>query len=303
MRVAVHCFEPCAGTGQALAKALGLPFELVSTHRFPDGELLVTVPDGKPDVVIAHLSLDRPNEKIIELALAAEAWRRQGARRLVLVAPYLAYMRQDQAFEFGQAISQKAIARLLGGLFDRIVTVDPHLHRTHRLADIFESIRADGITAAPALGDWLRARGGASSLLLLGPDEESTPLVQATAKRCGAGWLTFLKSRQGDTDVDLTVKSPEALKDRRVVIVDDICSSGATLAATARKALELGARNVRALVVHALLDDRAAANLREAGISELVSTDAVPHPTNSIALAPLLASALADEVRADLVHA
>lgn len=291
----MHGFETAGEAGPALAGALGAPFGLVRTHRFPDDELMVTVPET-PDTVIAFLSLDRPNQKLVQLVLAAEAWRRLGARRLVLAAPYLAYMRQDLAFEAGQAISQKAVAGLLAGLFDRVVTVNAHLHRTHSLSDIFGSTPADDLSAAGALGDWLSWRGGASELLLLGPDEESEPLVRATAERCGAAWTTLRKTRRGDEEVELSVDDPGRLKDRAVVLVDDICSSGATLAPAARRALTLGARDVRALVVHALFDRAAAAELQAAGVRQVVSTDSASHPTNEIALAPVLARALANEI-------
>jgi ribose-phosphate pyrophosphokinase len=296
MSAAIHGFEGGEAAGSALAEALGIPFGLVGTHRFPDGELLVTTPETPADVVIALLSLDRPNDKLIELALAAEAWRRQGVRRLVLAAPYLAYMRQDRAFAPGQAISQKAIGRLLGGLFDRIVTVDTHLHRTHSLAEVFGPTPADDLTAAVPIGDWLAAHHHAHDLLLLGPDEESRPLVEAAARQCGAPWLTFEKTRKGDAEVELKVPCPHQLQGRDIVLVDDIGSSGATLAAAARKALELGARQVRAVVVHALFDAQEDADLRRAGIGEIVSTDSVPHPTNAIPLSPLLAKALRTEV-------
>jgi ribose-phosphate pyrophosphokinase len=294
---AVHGFEGSEVKGRALAEALGIPFGLVATHRFPDGELLVTVPERAPEAVIVFLSLDRPNEKLIELTLAAEAWRRQGVRRLVLAAPYLAYMRQDRAFAPGQAISQRAIGRALAGLFDRIVTVDAHLHRTHSLAEVFGPVWADDLTAAGPIGDWLEAHEEAHDILLLGPDEESRPLVEATARSCGAAWLTFEKTRKGDADVELQVPCPHQLAGRDIVLIDDIASSGATLAAAARAARRLGARRVRAVVVHALLDSEAAAELERAGIVELVSTDSVTHPTNAIPLAPLLAGTLTDEVR------
>jgi ribose-phosphate pyrophosphokinase len=297
MSIAVHGFEPCEASARALAEALGVPFGLVAAHRFPDGELLVTAPEGAPEVVIAHLSLDRPNDKLVELALAAEAWRRQGVRRLVLAAPYLAYMRQDRAFAPGQAISQRAIGRLLAGLFDRIVTVDAHLHRTHSLAEVFGATEADDLTAAGPIGDWLKAQDDLSHAILVGPDEESEPLVRAAAGRCGAPWLILEKTRKGDADVELEVPSTRLLQGRDVVLVDDIVSSGATLAAAARAALQRGAGRVWAVVVHALLGDEAAAELSQAGIARLVSTDSVAHPTNAIPLAPLLAEALAQEVR------
>ena len=295
MSAAVHAFPEEEAAARALADALGAPCAPVLTHRFPDGELLVTV-EEPPRTVIVYRSLDRPNDKLVELVLAAEAWRRLGVRRLVLAAPYLAYMRQDRAFTPGQAISQRAVAKLLEGLFDRLVTVNAHLHRTHRLADIFGRMPAEDLSAAGAIAEWLSTEASPAETLVVGPDEEASPLVGDVAARFGAPWTTFIKHRHGDVAVGLKIAKPNLIRGRKIVIVDDICSSGATLAAAAQELESAGAREVRAVVVHALHDAQTAARLAAGGLERIVSTDSVPHPTNRIALAPLLARALADEV-------
>ena len=85
-----------------LAAALEMPWELVSSHRFPDGEVKLKLPADLPERVIVCRSLDRPNEKLVELLLTARAAREQGVKQLTLVAPYLCYMRQDKAFRPGE---------------------------------------------------------------------------------------------------------------------------------------------------------------------------------------------------------
>jgi ribose-phosphate pyrophosphokinase len=294
LSVQVHAFAEGEAAGRALAEALGVPFGLVCSHRFPDGEVLPTAP-APAATLLVYRSLDAPNDKLVELVLACEAWRRMGAQRLVLVAPYLAYMRQDKAFEAGQAISQRAIAGLIARYFDRIVTVNPHLHRTRALGEVFGETSAQALDAGASIGDWLKDEG-VEGALLMGPDEESGPLVQAAAGRLGASWTVLAKTRRGDRSVELGPLNPEPLRGRRVVLVDDICSSGTTLMEAARSLLRVGAREVRAVVVHALFDEAAEARLKAAGISEIVSTDSVSHPTNRIRLAPLLAGALAGEL-------
>lgn len=295
MNAAVHGFGEGEVPARAVAEELDLPFALARTHRFPDGELMVTV-ETPPETVIVYQSLDRPNDKLVELMLAAEAWRRLGAQRLVLVAPYLAYMRQDRAFTPGQAISQRAVARLLSGLFDRLVTVSTHLHRTRALPEIFGDMRAENLSAGGVIGKWLCGQMAPGDILLVGPDEESSPLVKDVADRCGAPWTTFVKQRQGDASVRMQIARPDIVRDRSIVLVDDICSSGATLMTAARELLGAGAREASAVVVHALYDGRTAGELEACGLAHIVSTDSTPHPTNRIALAPLLARALADEV-------
>lgn len=293
--VAVHAFPGPARQAQALAEALDAPFAQVELHRFPDGEILPTVP-APSQTVIVYASLDQPNEKLIALCLAAEAWRRLGVRRLVLVAPYLAYMRQDAAFAPGQAISQRAVGGLLSERFDRLVTVDAHLHRTRELGAVVPGIEAENLDAAPLIGDWLAARGVDPRTMILGPDEESAPLVQAMAGRLGLGWRCFSKTRLGDREVRLALAGADDLKGRPVVIVDDIVSTGRTLIAAIGKAREHGASTARVALVHALFDQSVLQAMVAAGADEVVSTDSVPHPTNAIPLAALLAAALASEL-------
>jgi ribose-phosphate pyrophosphokinase len=105
----------------------------IESHRFPDGEIKLRLPESLPAQVVILRTLNNPNEKLIELLLAAQTARDLGARNLTLVAPYLSYMRQDVAFHPGEAISQRIVGRFLAGLFDAVITVDPHLHRVATL--------------------------------------------------------------------------------------------------------------------------------------------------------------------------
>lgn len=296
MSIAVHGFSDGEASALALARTLDVPFGLVKTHEFPDGEVLPTVPEPASTVIVLR-SLDRPNAKLVELVLAAEAWRRLGVRRLVLVAPYLAYMRQDATFHAGQAVSQRAVAALLGQHFDRIVTVNAHLHRTPDIAELFPDTPAQNLSAAGPIADWLAAAAWLGPEgLIIGPDEESLPLVQAVAGRLGLPFHVFAKLRTDDRTVELKLATPDGLHGRPAVILDDICSTGATLIAAIRRARSEGATDVRVAVVHALFDETTLARLRVAGASQIASTDSVRHPTNAIALNGLLAEALASEV-------
>ena len=108
--------------------------------------------------------------------------RRGGAERLVLVAPYLCYMRQDAAFHDGEAISQKVVGRLLAQAVDRVVTVDAHLHRTKNIRRCLSGHRGDDLSAMPAVAEALRAGTLDPRTVVVGPDEESRPLGE---RACG----------------------------------------------------------------------------------------------------------------------
>ncbi|WP_157263560.1 ribose-phosphate diphosphokinase [Azohydromonas aeria] len=281
-------FDDEAPLAQALAQALGAPLAFVQRHQFPDGELRLRLPESLPPRVLMLRGLQRPNEKLLELALCAPAARELGARELVLLAPYLAYMRQDMAFTPGEVVSQRHVAALLGGLFDAVLTVDPHLHRVHSMEELFPGRRALALSAAPLLGEWVA--GQLDRPILIGPDEEAAQWVQAAAAARGLEHGIGRKHRLGDREVILELP-PFEFGARAVVLLDDVASTGQTLIAAATQALARGAASVDVAVTHALFVGDALAQLHEAGVRHVWSTDAVPHPSNVVSVAPLLAQA------------
>lgn len=285
----LHAFPDSLVFARKLGSALGWPLERIALHHFPDWESLVRVRATPGAAAIVVRSLDDPNAKLVELLLAADALRRAGASSLTLVAPYLAYMRQDCVFTPGEPVSQRVVGALLGGAFDQVLTVEAHLHRVSALGEVFPC-RAESLPAAPALADWLRKR--VAGALLVGPDEESEPWVQSLAALAGLPFRIGTKRRRGDAEVELSLP-PLPAGASRAVLVDDIASTGATLAAGARALRDVGVASVDALVVHAVFAAGSLAALREAGIAHIVSTDTIPHPTNEVGVAPLLAAALA----------
>lgn len=292
MSSAVHAFPEDAGPAGRLAHALGVPMREIALHRFPDGEALPKV-GAASGTAILYRGLAHPDEKLMPLLLAADALRRGGVRRLVLAAPYMPYLRQDKVFEPGQPLSRDVIGRLLGPAFDRILTVEPHLHRTHDLGPVFAGAAVTVLSAAEPLA---AAIGPAGAPLIVGPDSESEAWAARVAGALGADCVVFEKTRLGDRQVSLSVRGEVA--GRRCVLVDDIASSGGTLEAAIAALAARGAGDIEAAVVHALLDSAAEARLRAAGAARIVSTDSCDHPTNAIPLAGLIAGALQDEVRA-----
>lgn len=272
---------------QSLAEHLHCTATTLEAHRFPDGETVVRLPtDVAAQRVLLVAHLDRPDEKTLPLLFAADAARELGAGELGLVVPYLPYMRQDARFRPGEAITSRTYARLLSSTFDFLVTVDPHLHRWPSLDAIY-SIRSVVVPAAPAMADWI-ARN-VERPILVGPDSESEQWVADVARRIGAPWTVMRKERRGDRDVTVTPSQSIDPAGRSPVLLDDIVSSGHTIAAAAEVLQGAGWGQPLCVAVHALLDDAAADLLRRAGVSRIVSCDSVPHASNCIALAPLLA--------------
>jgi ribose-phosphate pyrophosphokinase len=289
---ALYAFSDHAALGRRLARRLRWSFREVKVHAFPDGESLVRLagrPHAGPAVLLR--SLDDPNRKLVECILAAETLRERGASPVVLVAPYLGYMRQDAAFHAGEAVSQRIVAGLLGGYFDRLYTVDAHLHRTPDLQSLFPIV-ARNLTSAPLIA---RRIPSGPDVVVAGPDAESEQWVRAVARQAGLPYVVGHKLRLGDRSVRLRFGSEVALRGKRIVLVDDIVSSGHTALAAARALRERRPAAISLYAVHALFADGIAATLRRA-CTEVVATNSVPHAASDIDLAPLLADALrADE--------
>lgn len=282
-------FDDEADAALRLADLAGLTPCVIDRHRFPDGELKLRLPPALTGSVVLLRTLAQPNEKLIELLLAARTARALGARHLTLVAPYLAYMRQDIAFLPGEAVSQRIVGQFLASLFDAVITVDPHLHRIAALEQAVPVRQAIVLSGAPLLGDWIAQRR--PHPFLIGPDGESAQWVAQAAARHGLDHAVCQKLRHGDKHVDIELPSVN-VQGRAVVLLDDVASSGRTVARAAQLLRAAGAASVDVAVTHALFAGDALQVIRDAGVAEVWSTDCIAHPSNVVSMAPAIAQAL-----------
>jgi len=283
------CFEDEREIAERIASGAHLDLAVVERHRFPDGEIKLRLPAVLPERLIILRTLNDPNEKLIELLLLAQTARLQGASHLTLVAPYLAYMRQDMAFLPGEAISQRIVGRFLADLFDALITVDPHLHRVATLQEAVPVANAIVLSGAALLSDLIATRR--RQPLLLGPDEESAQWVALAAARHGLDSAVCRKVRHGDRAVEVALPDV-AVAGRQVVLLDDVASTGHTVARAARLLLAAGAASVDVAVTHALFVGDALPVILDAGVGDVWSTDSIKHSSNSVSIAPLLAATL-----------
>lgn len=283
------CFDDYEVQSQALAQALDMPCHTIKRHRFPDGENKLSLPPDLPGHVIFCRSLDHPNEKLLELLLAAKTARELGAKELTLVAPYLCYMRQDKAFQPGEAVSQRIVGDFLAGLFDNVITVDPHLHRIQYLQQAVPATQAVTLSATSLMAEFLSGR--VENPVLLGPDGEAEQWVAAVAEPNQWEYAVCQKIRSGDRQVEISLPEID-LHERTVVLVDDVASSGQTLAVASGKCLSKSAAHVDVLVTHALFASDAKQRLLAAGVRNIWSTDSVSHASNVISLHGLLRDAV-----------
>ena len=293
--VSIAAMPQDAAPAFRLGACLDIPVVPIEVSQFPDSETKLRIPQAAATTIL-YCSLYDPDPKIFPLILAASALRDLGSSEIVLVAPYLCYMRQDKAFQNGEPVSQQVMANTLSPWIDHIVTVEPHLHRTKQLGDIFPGIKTTMIPAAPLLGKLLENNNTDQEALLIGPDEEAREWTHAVARLAGRPFATMTKIRQGDRNVRLTLDPKVSVEGERVCLIDDVVSTGATLAKAAEILNKRGAASVEALVAHALCTDDDLRRLNEAGVLQLQSTDSIPHTTNAVHIAPLLALTLKAEV-------
>lgn len=279
---------------EAFSASLAREFDAESgtaeIRRFPDGESYVRIlsqVSGRECLLVA--TLDRPDDKILPLLfLALTAWE-LGAARVTLIAPYLAYMRQDQRFQPGESVTSACFARFVSGWIDGLVTVDPHLHRRSTLEEIY-SVPCTTLHAAPLISRWIREE--VENPLLVGPDVESEQWVSEVAREAGSPWVVLKKERLGDHNVRISVPQLDHWRDRTPVLVDDIISTARTMIETVGHLVHAGLRSPVCVGVHAVFAGSAFADLRAAGASRIVTCNTIPHESNGIDVGPLLARAL-----------
>lgn len=273
-----------------LAAAAGLARGEFFRKRFPDGESYLrfsTSPEKKKVVILADLS--DPDAKLWPLLLMASAARDLGAVRVVLVAPYLPYMRQDVRFQPGEAVSSRHFAELLSRYFDALITVDPHLHRYHDLGEIYAIPTSVGHAALP-IASWIKRN--VPNPLLIGPDNESDQWVAEVAREIGAPYVVLQKKRMGDHEVEISIPRLEQWPGATPVVLDDIVSTAQTMIRTVAHLRSLPLPAPICVGVHAVFAGDAYEKLMASGAQRIATCDSIAHPSNQIELSPVLAEEL-----------
>lgn len=276
-----------------LATRLDARLIVPHVHVFPDGEISVRI-DGDvrgEDIVLCGSLYPRPADKFLLVAFLAATARELGARRVGLVAPYLAFMRQDRAFHPGEGVTARYFAELVSRSVDWMVTVDPHLHRIHSLDGLY-AIPTTVVHAAPAIAAWIAAE--VEHPVLVGPDAESAQWVSAVADACGAPYVVLEKTRRGDRDVSVTkpVAPGGRWNGETPVVIDDIVSTGRTMLEATRELRAAGSVAPVCVAIHAVFADAVHGELIDAGARRVVSCNTIAHATNAICVADPIAAAV-----------
>lgn len=278
------------GFARLLAPQLDAAIVDLSYRRFPDGEsYLRLLGDVRDAELVLVASLRDPDPQALSLWFLADAARELGAQRVGLVAPYLPYMRQDIRFQDGEAVTNGSFARFISRAFDWLVTVDPHLHRVPSLDRLY-SIPAIAVASAPAIARWVGAQRARP--VIVGPDSESEQWVRDVAARVGCPAIVLAKTRRGDREVEITVPMPGEAQGCQPVLIDDIISSGRTMAVAAGHVASAFGQAPQCVAVHAVFAPDALQVVKEAGAQQVVTCNTLPHPSNAIDVSPEVAAAV-----------
>ncbi|OOV88050.1 ribose-phosphate pyrophosphokinase [Oceanospirillum linum] len=262
----------------------------LNQRRFPDGEsYLQVITPVKDRVTLILCTLYQPDEKFLPLIYLAETLKEMGARQVVLIAPYLAYMRQDKRFHEGECITSIYFARLISQSFDHLITVDPHLHRYHSLDEIY-TIPSQVVASAKSVARWISRE--VERPLLIGPDIESEQWVAEVAQLANAPFEVLLKERHGDRDVSVSLPHVERYQQHTPVLVDDIISSGRTMIETIQHLQVAGMQKAVCIGTHGLFADQAYQQIQKAHVEKVITCNTVCHISNGIDMAPDLAGAV-----------
>jgi ribose-phosphate pyrophosphokinase len=275
---------------EELADLLDGELQPPEMRNFPDGETYLRLNvdlHGRRAALVC--TLDRPDAKFLPFYFTARTASELGAASVGLIAPYLAYMRQDRRFQPGEALSSHLFASLVSPQIDWLVTVDPHLHRIHSLETIYQ-VPTRVLHAASSIARWIAQN--VDKPMLIGPDSESVQWVGEVARATGAPVVVLDKTRRGDADVAVSQADLAPYKDRTPVLVDDIISTGHTMIATLAELNAAGMKPAVCIGVHAIFADDAYEQLRAASPARIVTTDTIAHESNAIEIAPLLAGAI-----------
>jgi ribose-phosphate pyrophosphokinase len=273
-----------------LAARLGVEQVAAEVRRFPDGEVYVRIEQDLAghDAVLVGSLYPAPAERFFTLAFLAATARDHGARKVGLVAPYLAYMRQDDQFKPGEGVTSKYFARMVSQSVDWMVTVDPHLHRHTSLEGLY-SIPTTIAHAAPAIATWVASE--VTDPYLIGPDAESEQWVSAVAEACSAPFLILEKTRRGDRDVSISTPPSGAWNGHTPVVIDDIVSTGKTMIEATRQLRAAGSAAPMCVAIHAVFADAVLEELISAGAAGIVTCDTIVHASNRICVADHIAAA------------
>jgi ribose-phosphate pyrophosphokinase len=256
-----------------IANYLGLPLSQATVSTFPDGETFVKINENirGRDVYIVQPTCPPTNHHIMELLIMIDAARRASAARVTAVIPFYGYARQDRKDQPRVPITAKLVANLLvASGANRVLAMDLHAQQIQGFFDI----PVDHLYGAPVFYDYLKSRN-LENLVVVSPDVGGMKMASAYSQMLNAGLAIVVKRRISPTSIEPQFIVGD-VKDKDVLLVDDITETAGTLTGAAKILREAGARRIIAGISHAVLNDLAIERLPGSALEELITTNTTP---------------------------
>ncbi len=273
-----------------VSKLLGATLGDIEVKSFPDGETYIRIiSDVKDKTVIYINSLQpSPNDKIIETLYTLETIRDLGASKVLAVIPYMAYARQDERFNPGEAVSISILSKLFRALdIDAIYTIDMHLHRIRDPTKLFGA-KFHNLTGVRELAKYIKKNYSIENTVVIGPDEEAEQWAKIMAEELGGIEYTVLEKKRISAEEVIIETRDINVKDKNIIIVDDIISTGGTMVEAIKAIKKLGAKEIIATCIHPLLVNKAYYKLLKLEPKDLIGTDTVLSPISKVSVAPTI---------------
>jgi len=278
--------------GEKLAKQLNAETVAVFLKTFPDGESYIRFENQSlkdEDVIIVQTTSPPQDQRLLQLMLMADNAKDMEAKSITAVVPYFAYSRQDKRFLPGEAFSIKTIVKLLEECgVNRIMSVNAH---NPAVLKTFK-IPVQDLSAIPLLAEYFKTKRLAENPLSLSLGKKAISMAQE-ADSVLHGGFDYLSTKRDVMTGKVTLEDKELpVKNRDVIIFDDIISSGGTMAKAVKLVKDKGAKKVYAACVHPLLMGDSQKRILQNGAEEIVGTDCVQSPVSKVSVAPLISKVL-----------
>ena len=284
MSLLIASFPETRLVAKKVAGMLNAEYSDIRQASFPDNESKIKLtenPKNKTTIIISSFSKE-PNKKIIETVLASNIAKDYGSNKVIILALYLPYMRQDAHFELYDSLSAKSVIKMLSNNCDELITIDPHLHRIESLRKISKNARE--ISTNNLLAGYIKSRY--ARFTIVGPDNESQQWGKRIAEQLNKEAIILKKTRTSSEKVKIHYKKLPS----NILIIDDIISTGQTLLETIKMAEAQGAENIVCIGIHGLLLNGIDKQITKH--AKLITTNTIQNKYAEIDVSPLIAEEL-----------
>ena len=272
-----------------ISKNLKCDYSDLSVKKFPDGELYLKFETElkNQDVVLVQ-SLHPSDEALLELIFAIHTAKDLGAKKVRVVIPYLAYIRQDKRFNPGECVSSKIVGSLLN-VADEIITIDPHLHRFKSLNEVFKT-KAVKLSANDLIQDYISKNF--KDPVIIGPDAESYQWAQSIAKKIKASAAILQKDRINSYEVHVKLNSEINVRNKELIIIDDIISTGKTILEAIKVIKKMKPKSITVISIHGIFADPSTLDFIREYSNSIITTNTIKNPYSKIDVSKLISDSL-----------